>query len=492
VSTADQSLAGALAVETRRRVSPFETLGADRGRGWLLRRALAAADMLGLVIAFAAAEQGFGKWTPPASLFLLALPAWLLAAVVVGLYDRDGDRVDHSTAEDLPRLLTTLTVGTWVVFVATWAIGRAENDTAKLVMFWLFAFVSISVLRALARAACRRHPLFVQNTIIVGADDAGQLIARKLALHPEYGLRLLGFVDAGEDEISARLQDGLPLLGDIDELEEIVRVLGVRRVVLAFTEHDRSDLVDLIRMLARRGVQLDILPRFFEALDSGVDVHDLEGIPVLGLRPPRFGRASLLLKRTIDLAGSVILLGLLAPVFALVALAIKLDSSGPVFFRQVRIGGRGRPFVIWKFRTMIVDADERKAEVAHLNKHRLDPRMFKIDGDPRVTRVGRWLRRRSLDELPQLFNVLSGEMSLVGPRPLIPEEHRWVDGWATSRLDLRPGMTGLWQVLGNDSIEFDDMVKLDYRYIASWSLGRDIGLILRTVPFLFSRGLRDS
>jgi exopolysaccharide biosynthesis polyprenyl glycosylphosphotransferase len=352
--------------------------------------------------------------------------------------------------------------------------------------------VSISVLRALARAACRRHPLFVQNTIIVGADDAGQLIARKLALHPEYGLRLLGFVDAGEDEISARLQDGLPLLGDIDELEEIVRVLGVRRVVLAFTEHDRSDLVDLIRMLARRGVQLDILPRFFEALDSGVDVHDLEGIPVLGLRPPRFGRASLLLKRTIDLAGSVILLGLLAPVFALVALAIKLDSSGPVFFRQVRIGGRGRPFVIWKFRTMIVDADERKAEVAHLNKHRLDPRMFKIDGDPRVTRVGRWLRRRSLDELPQLFNVLSGEMSLVGPRPLIPEEHRWVDGWATSRLDLRPGMTGLWQVLGNDSIEFDDMVKLDYRYIASWSLGRDIGLILRTVPFLFSRGLRDS
>jgi lipopolysaccharide/colanic/teichoic acid biosynthesis glycosyltransferase len=198
----------------------------------------------------------------------------------------------------------------------------------------------------------------------------------------------------------------------------------------------------------------------------------------------------MLLKRTLDVVISAFALVLLSPLMAAIAVLIKLDSPGPVLFRQLRMGQRERKFTIYKFRTMVRDAEERKASVAHLNKHARnggDPRMFKIPGDPRTTRVGSFLRRYSLDELPQLINVLRGDMSLVGPRPLILGEYYYVDDWGRRRLDLKPGITGLWQVLGRDSIPFDEMIKLDYRYVTTWSLWGDLWLLLRTIPIL-SRG----
>jgi lipopolysaccharide/colanic/teichoic acid biosynthesis glycosyltransferase len=236
-------------------------------------------------------------------------------------------------------------------------------------------------------------------------------------------------------------------------------------------------------------VQVDIVPRFFDVVSPGVDLHSVEGLPLIGLRAPRLSRSSTLLKRGLDLAVAGVGLLVLAPFFAAVALAIKLDSAGPVFFHQVRMGARGQTFSIFKFRTMALDADARKAEVTHLNKHARDggdPRMFKIDDDPRATRLGRVLRRLSIDELPQLWNVLRGEMSLVGPRPLILEEDAHVIDWAERRLDLKPGITGIWQVLGRDGIPFEEMVKLDYVYVTSWNLGGDMRLLLRTIPRVFS------
>ena len=177
---------------------------------------------------------------------------------------------------------------------------------------------------------------------------------------------------------------------------------------------------------------------------------------------------------------------LLSPLFVLAALAIKLDSTGPVFFQQPRIGQAGREFSILKFRTMVRDAERLKKTVAHLNKHATgDPRMFKVPGDPRVTRVGRILRRTSIDELPQLWNVLRGEMSLVGPRPLIPAEAQHVSDWGEHRLDLKPGITGLWQVLGRSDIPFEEMVRLDYLYVTNWSLWHDVRLMCGTVPAMF-------
>jgi lipopolysaccharide/colanic/teichoic acid biosynthesis glycosyltransferase len=244
-------------------------------------------------------------------------------------------------------------------------------------------------------------------------------------------------------------------------------------------------VLPLIRKLGELGVQIEIVPRFFDVIGPGLDVHSIGGLPILGTRPFRLERSAQLLKRAFDLVVSAGLLLLLVPVFALIAIAIKLDSRGPVFFRQVRMGTGERTFRIWKFRTMTVDADARKQEIAHLNRHLgEDTRMFKAPDDPRVTRIGWNLRRFCLDELPQLFNVLVGQMSLVGPRPLILDEDQYVNGWARKRLDLRPGMTGLWQVHGGSDIPFEEMIKLDYRYVAGWSLKTDLDTLARTIPAL--------
>jgi exopolysaccharide biosynthesis polyprenyl glycosylphosphotransferase len=274
----------------------------------------------------------------------------------------------------------------------------------------------------------------------------------------------------------------------------LIDLLDVERVVVAFSNEHHETQLDLIRNLNALDVQVDVVPRFFEVLGPSVDFHTVEGLPVCSLPPLRLSRSSRLIKRTVDLTGAAVGLVVLAPLFFLVAVAIKLDNRGPVFFRQVRAGEGRRLFRIWKFRSMVVDAEERKTELAHLNKHLApggDPRMFKIDRDPRVTRIGTILRRASLDELPQLINVLMGEMSLVGPRPLILEETSHVGDWAMRRLDLRPGITGLWQVLGRDDISFEEMVRLDYRYVTGWSLGKDFSLLVKTIPSLVnSRGSR--
>jgi len=236
-------------------------------------------------------------------------------------------------------------------------------------------------------------------------------------------------------------------------------------------------------------VQVDIVPRLFEVVGSRAAVYSLEGTPLLGLTPPVLGASHRFAKRAMDVMGAIFGLVVLSPLFLACAVAIRLNSDGPVFFRQVRIGRGQKPFTIVKFRTMVADAEERKAEVAHLNAHfgLGDDRMFKIPDDPRQTSVGRFLRKYSIDEFPQLWNVLCGQMSLVGPRPLIPHEHQFVNDWGLRRLDLTPGLTGLWQVCGRSDVTFSQMLVLDYLYVTNWSLWGDIKLILRTVPALMGK-----
>jgi lipopolysaccharide/colanic/teichoic acid biosynthesis glycosyltransferase len=215
-----------------------------------------------------------------------------------------------------------------------------------------------------------------------------------------------------------------------------------------------------------------------------VEVDDVEGVTLLGMNPPVLSRSSRFTKRALDVVGSALLLLLAAPMMLVIAIAIKVDSRGSVFFRQDRIGKAGRRFTLLKFRTMCQDAEERVEELRKFSK---DPHWLHLENDPRLTRIGKLLRHASLDELPQLWNVLRGEMSLVGPRPLVEAEDRRVGGWARSRLNLTPGITGSWQVLGRTNIPFDEMVKLDYLYVANWSLWNDIRLILRTFPAVVGR-----
>ncbi len=222
-----------------------------------------------------------------------------------------------------------------------------------------------------------------------------------------------------------------------------------------------------------------MLPRLADVLGPAVEIDDVEGVTVLGINPPWLPRSSRAIKRAMDLCVALSLLIIAAPLLIFLALLIKLDSPGPAFFVQERVGRGNRHFRLFKLRTMALDAEQRRAE---LLARSAEAGWLKIDHDPRVTRVGHWLRRLSLDELPQLWNVVRGEMSLVGPRPLIPAEDEHVQAWARRRLDLTPGITGYWQVLGRTRIPFEEMVKLDYLYVMNWSLWEDVRLMLRTLP----------
>ena len=451
------------------------------------------ADATAILVAYAIAEFIYsdshvaGRFGQAAEtgLFMLSLPVWLALAKIYGLYSRDEERADHSTADEIFSVFNMLAVGTLGFYAFTYLFpGLTAVPLAKILTFLAAAIPLVVLARVAARGICRHTDAYTQNTLILGAGLIGQRVAEKLLQHPEYGVNVVGFVDDEPRERDGNLAD-LTILGQVDDLPRIVLDYDVERVIVAFWREPTSTTLELVRALNALDVQVDIVPRLFEVIGPETTIHAAEGLPLLGLPPGRLGRWALALKRTMDLAGSIFGLIVLSPFLVAMAIAIKLDSPGPVFFRQTRVGLHDEEFEILKFRTMVADADERKHEVAHLNKHKDgDARMFKVEHDPRITRTGRFLRHRSLDELPQLINVLRGQMSLVGPRPLIPEEHHHVDGWARRRLDLKPGMTGLWQVLGRDDIPFGEMVGLDYRYVTTWSLAHDVKLMFMTFAVL--------
>jgi exopolysaccharide biosynthesis polyprenyl glycosylphosphotransferase len=461
-------------------------------RGWLMRRLLLLADVVGLTVAYLLALEvtpaaiGTDKvavWWEVA-FFLASLPLWVFLARAHSLYDRDEERSDHSTVDDIFGVFQVVTIGTWSFFALTYLTGLPHPTVPRLIVFWLTAVVLLPVIRAATRAVGRRHPAYVQNVIIVGSGDVARQLDSKIRHHPEYRLNVVGFVDQG-GRASLNGDGPLELIGATDDLPELVRAYSAHRVLIASCEDSDDRTLEVIRELQDTNVQIDIVPRLFEVLGTNAQLHTIEGVPLVGLPTPRLSASSRLLKRLFDLTGAIVGLILLSPLLAITALAIKLDTRGPVFFRQVRMGAEERAFRVFKFRTMVADAEKLKADIAHLNMHENDDaRMFKVPNDPRVTRVGSFLRRTRMDELPQLFNVIRGEMSLVGPRPLILDEDQYVVRWARRRLKLKPGMTGLWQVLGASDIPFDEMTKLDYLYVTNWSLREDLRLIMLTLPAL--------
>jgi exopolysaccharide biosynthesis polyprenyl glycosylphosphotransferase len=323
-----------------------------------------------------------------------------------------------------------------------------------------------------ARALVRRgaEP---ERCIVVGSRESIATVRRKLA----------------SASVHAQVVAALPLDDDRFEVDaDAFRLTAwehrAHRAIVAPVSCDGDDTLDVVRIAKGAGLRVSLLPRLCEVVGSSVEFDDVEGLTMLGVR--RFGltRSSMLLKRAFDLAGSTLMIVAVAPVMAAIALAIRLDSRGPVFFRQTRVGRDGQHFGIFKFRSMVADAEARKASLSHLNE---TEGLFKIAEDPRITRVGRILRRTSLDELPQLFNVWRGEMSLVGPRPLVVDEDAKVEGLDRARLHLTPGMTGHWQILGSARIPLDEMVGIDYLYVANWTLWTDLKILLRTLPYVLSR-----
>jgi exopolysaccharide biosynthesis polyprenyl glycosylphosphotransferase len=465
-----------------------------RRRGWLVRRALVTADAASLVVAYLLAKfiaSGNGTEHPMIEfgVVLLLIPVWIIAAKLYGLYDRDEEHVDHSTVDEVVGVFHLVTLGAWFFFVVTWLAGRANPHVPRLILFWLLSVLLVICSRGLARAVARRSPLYLQNTIIIGAGHIGQLAARKLLQHPEYGINLIGFVDSHPRPRRPEL-DHLALVGPPERLTEIIGVLDVERVIIAFSEASHEELLKTIRELRKLDVQIDVVPRLFEIVGPKAGIHAFEGLALVGLPPASMSPSSRLLKRSVDYVVALAMLVTLAPLMALLAIAIRLDSPGPVLFRQRRLGRDMQPFTVLKFRTMRVDTDEEEHRryIESTLTHAAAPNangLYKLDRASSVTRIGRLLRMTSLDELPQLFNVLAGEMSLVGPRPCLDYETEGFAEHHFERFLMPPGLTGLWQVTARAKSTFGEAIDMDVEYVRGWSLSLDIRLLLKTPFSLF-------
>jgi exopolysaccharide biosynthesis polyprenyl glycosylphosphotransferase len=443
-----------------------------RQRGSILARMLLAGDVLAAITAAV-----FGGWIvglEPAELLIFiagAIIAWPLAAFALGLYNGGGTlRFWVSGVSEVPQALTAIVLFSWPLFMIATASGAPAPGAAALSTVLLTAVLS-PLARASVRAKLHREAALRQRAVILGSGVvAGQLV-EKMRTQDQYGILPIGFVDDAPCEIGT---PDLPRLGDFGDLERVIRDLGVDRVVIAFSRAGHEELLHCIRLCRSEGVAVDVVPRLFEFLDCGRALEQVGGLPLLSIGIPRLTRSSQIAKRTLDVVLSALLVVLLAPLIATIAVAIKVESPGPVFFRQPRAGRGRKIFDMLKFRSMYVDAAVR------LNDQGVT---LKVVEDPRMTSVGRFLRRFSLDELPQLLNVVRGEMSLVGPRPLILEESAALDeSWHARRFDLRPGLTGPWQIQGRSDTPFQDRVRLDYQYVAGWSLARDVEILLATLP----------
>jgi exopolysaccharide biosynthesis polyprenyl glycosylphosphotransferase len=452
-------------------------------RDHLMRRLLLLADTAGVAVALAVMFNVSKSGRPfgYALLGAATIPVWLALFKTYGLYDRDIKRISHSTVDDIPWLLHALLVGSLLLWVFYKVLPVEQLHVFDILWFAGVSAATIILLRALTRRQTVRL-LGRERVLFIGDGEPTELLARKMRAHPEYGLEPIGVVPG-----ASSIGDGeLSSLGDLsgEDLSDFLARSKADRVVICNTSLGEEALFDLVHRCKERSLKVSVLPQLFGAMGPSVEVDDVEGVTVLGINPPVLPRSSRFIKRSLDIFGSASMLILLAPVIGLVALAIKLGSRGPVFFKQSRIGRGGRPFALFKFRTMVVGAEQRRRE---LLEQSTDPGWLKLDHDPRITTVGRFLRLTSLDELPELWNVLKGDMSLVGPRPLIASEDSQIGGWARSRLDLTPGITGLWQVLGRTNIPFEEMIKLDYLYVTNWSLWTDVRLILKTLPVVLTR-----
>jgi exopolysaccharide biosynthesis polyprenyl glycosylphosphotransferase len=452
----------------------------SRRRDATYRRLLGVADVSSAAIAIGVGVPLLGD-DAVNPLALLAIPFVVLVAKVSGLYERDEYVLRKDTIEEIPALLQVATLYAFLMFIAGNGIVEGEFGRDQALGVWGLLFASMLFTRSLARRLARCISAS-ERCVVLGDAGEGDFIAQKLACGTCIKAEVVGRVPLQPDPPGA---NGLPILGDRQSLPAVLAAGDVDRVVIAPNGSMGEDILSVIRQVKALGVKVSVVPRLFEVVGSSVEFDDLDGMTLLGVRRHGLSRSSSILKRAFDLASAGVGVLILAPLLAMIAVAIKLDSRGPVFFRQLRMGRNDTPFAMLKFRTMVAEAETKRSELQARNE--AGDGLFKIEDDPRITRVGGFLRRTSLDELPQLFNVLRGDMSLVGPRPLVIDEDAMIEGWQRRRLLLPPGMTGMWQVFGSARIPLPEMVKIDYLYGANWSLWLDVKILLRTVGFVVGR-----
>ncbi|HEB12693.1 MAG TPA: sugar transferase [Actinobacteria bacterium] len=457
---------------------------------WVEPLLLFASDIVALMIASFSTGQVLGYigyplagWQFYTQLFSIFLLTALVTFKLSGLYS---PKLGSSSSREIPAFAGAigaaemLTLSFWFL-----VIGNLDH-IGPFVLLWPGAVALTFVQRAGTRvllAKLRSHGIALKNVLIVGAGEVGNNLAKKLKHNPHFGLRPIGFVD-GNPPIDIE-QEHLKILGAEKELLLLVGAYNIDHVVFCFSSISHKLALAAIRECQENGVNFSIVPRLFEAISQFDSIEAVQSIPLISLRKQSYGPLKIATKRIIDIVGSALALFLASPLLIIAWLLIRLDSPGPVIYRQQRCGAGGKSFMMLKFRSMVDGADKLQEELQERNEA-LGP-IFKIKDDPRQTRMGKWLRKYSVDEVPQFVNVLKGEMSLVGPRPPIPEEVQDYQDWHLERLAVKPGITGLWQTTGRSDLTFDEMVKLDIDYIRNWTIWLDIVLLLKTLPAVLAR-----
>jgi len=470
----------------RRRSAPLEIAevrgpAASLRRDALFRRMLLLADVVAIVGAFVLTVGLASRSLQLTWASVAGVPVLLMGAKLFGLYYRDETLLRKTTLDEAPKLFQLATLCVLVAWLAGGLVVSGTLDRREALFLWLALAGLLMLARTAARAiALRMAP--AERCLLIGDEASTTIIRSKLTGHGGVRAKVVAHLDL--DKIAPWSTDACssPRLA---EIRDLACELDVHRAIVAPRSADAGEMLDLVRTLKAVGVQVSVLPRLLEVVGSSVEFDDLHGVTVMGVRRFDLTRSSAAVKRAFDLIGASLGLLAVSPLLIAIAIAIKLDSRGSVFFGQLRVGRHGERFQMLKFRTMIPNADAMKDSLRDLNE--AQEGLFKISEDPRVTRIGKFLRKSALDELPQLLNIVKGEMSLVGPRPLVTEEDDRVEGWHRRRLELTPGMTGHWQILGPARVPLKEMVAIDYLYVANWSLWTDVKILLRTVPHVIGR-----
>ena len=412
----------------------------------------------------------------------LVLAIWTLLLVTREAYT---SRRTVALASEIWQVVQVVGAGTLTLAAAGWLLRLDFVSRPFLILFatldLLFLVAGKLVLRLGARRV-RRRGFNYRTFLIVGINPRAEEVAQIIAEHPHWGLKLIGFV-APNGEHTEEVA-GIPVLGSADDLPEILQNEVVDEVIFVLARRQLEEFEESFLLCSELGIRARVA-LYFPHMKARVVLEELEGIPLLTFTNTPGAPFPMFVKRLQDLTVSTLGIVLTAPLVPLIAAAIKVCSRGPVLYSQIRCGLNGRRFKLLKFRTMYEGADQRLDEVAHLNE--VEGPAFKARRDPRVTPVGRVLRRLSLDELPQLYNVFRGDMSLVGPRPPIPDEVERYERWQRRRLSMKPGITGLWQVSGRAGLDdFKNWIALDLAYIDQWSLWLDLKILLKTIPAVLS------
>ncbi|NWF57688.1 MAG: sugar transferase [Syntrophaceae bacterium] len=456
--------------------------------------ALLITDLLATILAFLCAyafreafQEIYQVVLFPLSWYLnllwLILPFWVFVFYLLGLYQYWRG---PGFWKEAWMVLKAIFIASFLLGFGVFALKFQFVSRIFILSFSIFDLFLVLLFRWVCRKIIQYAGHYREDfryILMVGMDEEALKLAQGIEKHRDLGIKVLGFLFTGEKSSLANF-DGFRVLGSFRDLPQILQKEVVDEVIFSISREELKKMENLLLLCEERGITTRVVLNFFPHIISKTHLEELEGFPLLTFSTTPKNEMALLFRRISDFLGGLVLIILLAPFLFIIALLIRIDSPGPSLYRQPRYGLNGRKFTCYKFRSMHLGSDEKRKELIDFNL--TNGPAFKMKNDPRVTRVGKYLRKASLDELPQLLNVLKGDMSFVGPRPLLLEEVEKLEGWQRRRLSMKPGITGLWQVSGRNQIDFNEWMKLDLEYIDNWSLWLDLKILLKTIPVVLS------